>query len=448
MIRIGLVGCGHIGTVHAVALQQLAAAGLVDAALTRTFDDDSARAGKVAHRHGGQPAPTLEALLDAVDVVWVCTWTAAHLAAVEAAAARGLPVFCEKPLAPDLASAEAVTSALERVPHQVGLVLRWAPVFRNFAARIASGEFGRVLATSMRDDQYYPIQGLYGSTWRRDVACAGGGTLIEHSIHDIDVLRWLLGDPATVSAHTACRFGHPGIEDVAAVRFSYADGSVAQLTSVWHQILSRESSRRLEVFCEKALLWSDDDYLGAEIVVVAPQQRLLAEHLEPATRFPREDLMPDARQLRNGAVRVRESDGGHVLDAGMPEPARSVCAHRRRIAEQPAQHVDVVNRVLDQCAAACTRDVAAPRGSVKPLNRVVLVVSHRRREHSPEFSGRDARREVTEDRRPAQHETNLVRHAFQRARDCFGRREIGRERFLAEDRQPASCCRLDCREMR
>src|SRR5205085_1768318 len=152
--------------------------GLVDAALTRTFDDDSARAGKVAHRHGGQPAPTLEALLDAVDVVWVCTWTAAHLAAVEAAAARGLPVFCEKPLAPDLAAAERVTRALERVPHQVGLVLRWAPVFRHLAARIASGEFGRVLATSMRDDQYYPIQGLYGSTCSARRRCCGPTTTI------------------------------------------------------------------------------------------------------------------------------------------------------------------------------------------------------------------------------------------------------------------------------
>ncbi len=262
MIRVGLVGCGHIGTVHAVALQQLASAQLVDAQLARTYDADPDRAAKVARRHGGEPAASVGALLDAVDAVWICTWTAAHADAVEAAADRGVPIFCEKPLAPNLPDAARVTRALERVPHQVGLVLRWAPVFQGFAARVSSGEFGRVLATSMRDDQYYPTQGMYGSTWRRDVACAGGGTLIEHSIHDVDVLRWLLGEPAAVSAHTACRFGHDRIEDSAAVRFVYADGSVAQLTSVWHQVLSRESSRRLEVFCEKALLWTDDDYLG------------------------------------------------------------------------------------------------------------------------------------------------------------------------------------------
>jgi len=44
--------------------------------------------------------------------------------------------------------------------------------------------------------------------------------------------------------------------------FAFDDGSVAQLTSVWHQVLTRESGRHLEVFCEGAALWTDDDYLG------------------------------------------------------------------------------------------------------------------------------------------------------------------------------------------
>lgn len=262
MIRVGLVGCGHIGTVHAYVVQQLADASLIDATLAATFDDDAGRAERVARRHGGAAAASLDQLLDQVDVVWVCTWTAAHLPAVERAAARGLPIFCEKPLGPDLAAATRVAAALETVPHLVGLVLRASPVYAELASRLRSETHGRRLAAVMRDDQYFPIQGLYGSTWRKDVARAGGGTLIEHSIHDVDVLRWLFGDPVTVAARTASRFGHDGIEDTAAVTFAYADGAVAQLTSVWHQVLSRESSRRLEVFCDKALLSTDDDYLG------------------------------------------------------------------------------------------------------------------------------------------------------------------------------------------
>lgn len=262
MMRIGLVGCGHIGTVHAYALQQLSEAGLVDARLVATFDCDAERAAHVAHYHGGAAVASLDELLGAVDVVWVCTWTSAHLDAVEAAAARGLPVFCEKPLAPTLPECERVARVLEQVPHQVGLVLRSSPVFQRAAELVASRRYGRPLAAVLRDDQYFPIQGFYGSTWRSDVGRAGGGTLVEHSIHDIDLLRWLLGDPVELSARTATSFGYPGIDDVASVTFTYADGSVASLTSIWHQVLSRESSRRLEIFCEEALLWTDDDYLG------------------------------------------------------------------------------------------------------------------------------------------------------------------------------------------
>ncbi len=58
----------------------------------------------------------MDALLDAVDVAWICTWTAGHLPAVEAAVARGLPVFCEKPLAPTLADCRRIAELLATVP--------------------------------------------------------------------------------------------------------------------------------------------------------------------------------------------------------------------------------------------------------------------------------------------------------------------------------------------
>ena len=278
MIRIGVVGCGHIGTVHSFALRQLCDAGLVDARVVATFDVDRERAERTAGHHGARAVAALDELVDAVDVVWVCTWTAAHREAVDAAVGRGRAVFCEKPLAPTLELAEQLAARLGEVPHQVGLVLRYAPVFATIADLVASGRYGRPLATILRDDQYFPIQGQYGSSWRADVATAGGGTLIEHSIHDVDVVRWILGDPTDVAARTTARFGYPGIDDVATLTLRYGDGGSATIVSVWHQILSRESSRRLEVFCEHALLWTDDDYLGP----VHVQTTEGVELLEPA----------------------------------------------------------------------------------------------------------------------------------------------------------------------
>jgi predicted dehydrogenase len=161
-----------------------------------------------------------------------------------------------------MADCTRIGDALARVPHQVGLVLRHAPVFRNVAEIVQSGRYGKPMALVLRDDQYFPIQGMYGSTWRSDVDKAGGGTLIEHSIHDLDVINWVLGPPESVSAHTASIFGYPGIDDSASLRLTYPGGSTASLISVWHQVTTRPSTRRLELFCEEAFVWTEDDYLG------------------------------------------------------------------------------------------------------------------------------------------------------------------------------------------
>jgi predicted dehydrogenase len=86
--------------------------------------------------------------------------------------------------------------------------------------------------------------------------------LIEHSIHDIDLFRWLLGEPLEVTCRTASFFGHDGVEDLAMASFVFHTGLMANLVSIWHQVLTRGSTRRLEVFCEEGHLWTDDDTSG------------------------------------------------------------------------------------------------------------------------------------------------------------------------------------------
>ena len=113
-----------------------------------------------------------------------------------------------------------------------------------------------------RDDQYLPTQGMYGSTWRGDVTRAGAGTLLEHSIHDLDLLRWMIGPMASVAAHTARHHGLPGIEDVATVLLRAHGGAHATLTSVWHDVLSRPSQRRVEVFGLDGVITLTGDWSG------------------------------------------------------------------------------------------------------------------------------------------------------------------------------------------
>jgi len=264
MLTIGFVGTGVIAWAHAIGLQAMIAAGVLDAGVVVVHDVDGERAAGFAAANGAVAVSSVAEVLDGCDAVWVCTPTAAHGPVVDAAVARGRAVFCEKPLAPDLAGARALAATVEAggAPAQVGLVLRSTPVFRSLRAILASGELGRPMTAIFRDDQYFPVQGVYDSTWRGDAAVAGGGCLIEHSIHDLDILRFCLGEVTEVSGRTAHFSGRPGVEDLATVSLQFASGASAELVSVWHDILSRGSTRRVEVFCRRGVVWLEDDYLG------------------------------------------------------------------------------------------------------------------------------------------------------------------------------------------
>jgi len=229
-------------------------------------DVDGERAQEFARANPGALATTdAGAAMDEAEAVWICTPTATHRALLEEALGRGLAVYCEKPLATNLADAAAMAQAVmdAGVPHQVGLVLRASSVLQEVARLVGpAGALGRTMTAILRDDQFFPIQGHYGSTWRADVSVAGGGTLLEHSVHDLDLLCWLLGPVDAVMARTANFAGHPGVEDLAVAALSHVSGAASSLVSVWHEIMSRPSTRRLEVFCERGYVWLDDEQAG------------------------------------------------------------------------------------------------------------------------------------------------------------------------------------------
>jgi predicted dehydrogenase len=264
VVRIGFAGTGLIAWAHGLGLQALIECGTIEADISVALDQSQQRAQRFAAAFGAEVVSDLGRLMERCDAVWICTPTAAHAGAVDAALSFGRAIFCEKPLATSLEGAEALATAVASasVPAQCGLVLRSAPVFLALRHLVVSGTLGRPMAAVFRDDQYFPIQGTYASRWRADVAQAGGGCLIEHSIHDVDILRYCFGDVAQLSARTANFSGYEGIEDLAALSLSFASGLEAHLTSVWHNILSRGSTRRVELFCQEGMVWLDDEFRG------------------------------------------------------------------------------------------------------------------------------------------------------------------------------------------
>ncbi len=260
-LRVGFLGAGLIATYHSKSLRRCGSA--IERA--GVYDPDPQRAADFAAASGHTAMGDEDEVLDSCDAVYVCTWTSEHLRQVEKATARGLAIFCEKPLAFDAATAGRMAALVAGagVVNQVGLVLRHSPAYLWARHLIDDPAAGQVMGVVCRDDQFIPIQGHYGSTWRSDRTLAGAGTLLEHSIHDVDMFRVLAGEIELVSAHATNFHGHDGIEDVATATVRFSSGALGTLASIWHDNLARPSLRRVEVFCERRdITIEGDDWFG------------------------------------------------------------------------------------------------------------------------------------------------------------------------------------------
>lgn len=334
-MRIGFLGAGLIGTFHSKMLhvcgERFERAGV--------YDPDAGRAEEFAGRSGSLLCGSEEEVLDSCDAVYICTWTSEHLRLVRAAAERGLAVFCEKPLATALDDARAMAEVVDAagVVNQVGLILRRSPAFTVLRELIERPDSGRVMSVVFRDDQYIPIRGMYRSSWRGDVTKAGAGTLLEHSIHDVDLLDWLVGPIERVAGRTAGFHRIEGIEDVAVCTLEFAGGAVGSLTSVWHDVDARPSLRRVEVLCERAWFVVEGDWFGPVRWVDADGSQGTLEGEELVARGQKirgEDLNPDGAFVR--AIR----DGGRAYpDFGVGVRAHEIVDALYRSARSGAQPV-------------------------------------------------------------------------------------------------------------
>ena len=264
-LRVGFLGAGLIATYHSKSLRRSGAEAECNVVRAGVHDPDIERATAFAAASGHTVCATEDEVLDTCDAVYICTWTSEHPRLLTKAVDRGLAVFCEKPLAisTDLAEQMANRAMAAGVTNQVGLILRRSPAYLWARHLITDPTAGRVMTVVFRDDQFIPVQGHYASTWRGNKDLAGAGTMLEHSIHDVDMLRFLVGDITRVSAATANFHGIDGIEDVANATIVFRDGATGTLTSVWHDNLARPSLRRVEVFCERRhIVIEGDDWFG------------------------------------------------------------------------------------------------------------------------------------------------------------------------------------------
>ena len=162
-----------------------------------------------------------------------------------------------------------------RIPVQVGFQSRFHPLVRRLRTMVETAEAGAPMAYTLRDDQFWPTGGVVPghSNWRSERAEAGGGALLEHSIHSCDILGWLFGPVERVYATTRRVFGY-SVEDVAALTIEHRNGVVGNLVTVFNGVQHREE-RRLEVFFERASVELTTDFL-----VGAPEDSFLVHRAD------------------------------------------------------------------------------------------------------------------------------------------------------------------------
>src|SRR5439155_9802814 len=167
-----------------------------------------------------------------LDAVVVATPHAAHPEAVIAAAAAGKHVLCEKPLAIDIAAARAMVEACEKsgVVLQVGFNQRYWNQVRIARQLIAEGFIGRIHAVrSVYSERWnvYPATTRY----RYDLAQSGGATIIDLTIHRIDLLRHLIGDFAAIFAELTHSEVPDPVDDNVWLLARFANGARGCLSS-------------------------------------------------------------------------------------------------------------------------------------------------------------------------------------------------------------------------
>ncbi len=260
MTRVGFLGCGYIGDFHAAMLANCGEAHVITAA----YDPDQQRAASFAEKWKTAAVDGVDEVIERADAVFVCTWTSEHAALVDRLARNRRHVFCEKPLGFDADAAAAMIEATDDagIVAMVGLILRTTPAMNALREMLREERSGRIMNIVLRDDQYIPIQGMYASDWRADRARAGRGAMLEHSIHDVDILEWLAGPITRVAAEQEFFHGIEGIEDSVSVLLRFACGASGTLSSVWHDVTTRPSQRRIEIFCERALYTVEGEFFG------------------------------------------------------------------------------------------------------------------------------------------------------------------------------------------
>ena len=205
MLKVGIVGCGSIFTMHATSVDHLENAKLVG-----VCDIKKDRADAAAKKYNVPAFYDYKELIDNgnLDVVHVCVPHYMHPVISRYALEQGVNVLCEKPMSIDYESGEANVKLAEEKNLRYGIIFqcRYNNTSRLIKENLENGKLGKIISarctlTWCKPDSYYSLSDWKG-TWDKE----GGGVIIDQAIHSLDLANWFIdSEPVEVQASIANR---------------------------------------------------------------------------------------------------------------------------------------------------------------------------------------------------------------------------------------------------
>lgn len=254
-LRIGIIGAGRIGKLHAANLVNR-----VPGAEVAAVSDVVADAAKDLAESLAIPAyyQDYHKILEdpAIDAVFICSSTDTHSPISIEAALKGKHIFCEKPIDHDLDKIEAVLKAVKEagVKYQVGFNRRFDRNFRHVRDVVASGGIGdvQIVKVTSRDPSAPPISYVKVS----------GGIFVDMTIHDFDMVRYLSGSEVEeVSTFGAClvdpEIGKAGDVDTCIISLRFKNGALGVIDNSRQAVYGYD--QRVEVFGSKGMIAAENE---------------------------------------------------------------------------------------------------------------------------------------------------------------------------------------------
>lgn len=282
MIHVGIIGGGNISDTHARAAREIE--GVEIAAIHGRNREKTAR---LAEAYGATAYEDLPAFLahQPMQIVLIGSPSGLHAAHGIAAARCGLHVLVEKPIDIKTERVDAFIAECEHSRVKLGVFFqdRVAPGIRKLKELVDAGKLGKPILVSGRVKWYRPPEYYGGPRWRGTWALDGGGALMNQAVHTVDLLLWLMGDVASVSARATTALNDIEVEDTVVATLEFANGAIGTLeaaTSVYPGY-----RRRVEL-------------TGSEGTIILEQDRIVAADL----RSPLADRFEPIAETSNSAA--------------------------------------------------------------------------------------------------------------------------------------------------